>query len=113
QALATVLTQELAMKTIFLIPVSFCLAVSGTSAVIGEGSSVSLAQAQTTAIPNTSDAQQITPNALDAQDRIRARELERARAEVRRRLGDRSPEPTIRHPDFTAPSTNTTNHQKP
>jgi hypothetical protein len=107
------LSQEPVMKTIFLIPVSFCLAVSGTSTVIGQGSFVSLAQAQTTAIPNTPDAQQTTPNALDAQDRIRARELERAHAEVRRRLGDRSPEPTIRRPEFTAPNTNTTNHQKP
>jgi hypothetical protein len=47
-----------------------------------------------------------TSNALDVQDRIRARELEVARADVRRRLGDRSPEPTIRDEDFTAPNTN-------
>jgi hypothetical protein len=100
------------MKTIFLIPVSLCLAVFGTSDFIGEGSFVSFAQAQTT-IPNVPDAeQQTTPNALDAEDRARARELERAHGEVRRRLGDRSPEPTIRRPEFTAPNTNTTNHQK-
>ena len=99
------------MKTIFLISVAFCLAVSGFS---GKGSFISLAQAQTTTIPDARGTRRTTTtNALDAQDRIRARELERARAEVRRRLGDRSQEPTIRDEDFTAPSTNTNNHQKP
>ncbi len=102
------------MKTIFLISVVFCLAVSNSSEAAGEGSFISLAQAQTTAPADPLGTRQTTTrNALDAQDRIRARELERARAEVRRRLGDRSPEPTIRDEDFTAPSTNTNNHQKP
>jgi len=106
--------QELVMKTIFLISVLFCLALSDTAEAAGEGSFTSLAPAQTTTILNSLDAQQTTAqNALDVEDRIRARELERARADVRRRLGDRSAEPTIRAEDFASPSANTTNHQKP
>ncbi|SRR5579872_6318729 len=102
------------MKAIFLVSVAFCLAVSDSSEAAGKGSFTLLAQAQTTTIPNALGVGQTTSmNALDAQDRIRARELERARADVRRRLGDRSPEPTVHDEEFTAPSTNTTNHQKP
>jgi hypothetical protein len=84
------------MKTHFLISAAFCFAISAGSDAAAEGSFL-LAQGQQTTT---------APNALDAEDRIRARELEQDRAEVRRRLGDRSPEPTIRDEGFTAPTTN-------
>jgi hypothetical protein len=96
------------MKTYFLMSTAFCLAISASCDAVAESSFTLLAQGQQTTT---------TPNALDAQDRIRARELEKARADVRRRLGDRSHEPTIRHEDFAAPSTNTSpksnQNQKP
>jgi hypothetical protein len=96
--------QELVMKTIFVISVLFCLAVINTAEAAEEGSFTSPTMAQTATSPL---------NALDAQARARARELEQAHADVRRRLGDRNPESTIRDQDFTAPNTNTTNYQKP
>jgi hypothetical protein len=83
------------MRTPFLVWVASCLMVTGASEATAQ-SSFTPTQAQTAG----------TSNALDVQDRIRARELEVARADVRRRLGDRSPEPTIRDEDFTAPNTN-------
>ncbi len=83
------------MKTDFLIPAVLCLAVSAAVAAGPEGGSLPsmLAQAEP------------TPNALDAQDRVRDERRERKQDDVRRRLGDRTPEPTTTGQGFTAPST--------
>jgi len=54
-------------------------------------------------------AQAITtssPNALDAQDRFRDRERERADDEIRERLGDPTPDASTRGQGFAAPTTN-------
>lgn len=95
------------MRTHFLMCVASCLVVSGASEAAAQ-SNFTAAPAQTTGTSS---------NALDTQDRIRARDLEVARTDVRRRLGDRSPEPTVRDGDFTAPNTNagpaTNRNQRP
>ena len=83
------------MRTHFLVWVASCLMVTGAAEATAP-SSFTPRQEQAAGSSNT----------LDVQDRIRARELEVARADVRRRLGDRSPEPTVRDEDFTAPNTN-------
>jgi hypothetical protein len=85
------------MKPHILIAVAFCLPVPVTSQGAAESPFTRLAQAETTGAAS--------PNALDAQDRIRAREAEKARSDVRRRLGDRIPEPAPHNEDFTAPGT--------
>jgi hypothetical protein len=81
----------------FLISAAFCLAVLGTPAAAPNARSIMLAQADRTP----------SPNALDAQDRFRDRERERAHEEVKERLGDRSPRlPTNNSQGFEAPTTN-------
>jgi hypothetical protein len=74
--------------------VSTVLCVAALSPVAPKIYSTVLAQAERTP----------SPNALDAQDRFRDRERERAHDEVRERLGDRSPGLPSGQ-GFTAPST--------
>ncbi|SRR5579871_5796054 len=83
------------MRAIFLIPAVLCVAVSNGSAAAPEGPSSSSMLAQVDA----------SPNALDAQDRVRDERREQKQDDVRRRLGDRSPESTTTGQGFTAPST--------
>ena len=63
------------MRTHFLVWVASCLMVTGASEATAQSSFTS-----------TQEQAAGTSNALDVQDRIRARELEAARADVRRRL---------------------------
>jgi hypothetical protein len=85
------------MRTVnFLISAAFCLAVLSAPAAAPNARSIMLAQADRTP----------SPNALDAQDRFRDRERERAHEEVKERLGDRSPGLNTNSQGFEAPTTN-------
>ena len=80
----------------FLVSAVFCVAVLNVLPSAPENRSIIVAQAERTT----------SPNALDAQDRLRDRERERAHDEVKARLGDRSPGSTTTGQGFAAPTTN-------
>jgi len=79
----------------FLILVAFCGALPSAFADAPKIPAAMLAQAERTP----------SPNALDAQDRYRERERERAHREVKERLGDPSP-PVTDGRGFESPRTN-------
>jgi hypothetical protein len=88
------------MRTVdVLILAAACLVASNALAAAPEAGSTVLAQAT----PNTLDVP--NPNALDAQDRYRANQLERDHREVKERLGDRDPRPTTNGLGFESPRT--------
>ena len=86
------------MRTVsFLVSAVFSLVVLDAFAAAPEAPRRSTVLAQ---------AERTSPNALDAQDRLRDRDRERAHDEVRERLGDRSPGSTTTGQGFAAPTTN-------